>query len=118
MGVGAIVCFLWENASNAVMYEFFKHHSKGDDEFAKKYNTMKGCRTFWQIQYFSVAAIWGYIVLKPTGWLPWEIGGDKTIFEAYKDSLQLDKQPYMHCPRPVIVYALGTMGYHFGDSVF
>lgn len=61
------------------------------------------------------AAIWGYIVLKPTGWLCWEIGGEKSITEVFRTSMS--EVPYLKLPRPVLIYALGTMGYHFGDSV-
>lgn len=70
------------------------------------------------MQYFTAATIWGYSVLKNTGWLPWEIGGNKYLPVAFLDSIMRpDPMPYMKCPRPVLVYALGTMGYHFGDSL-
>ena len=29
----------------------------------------------------------------------------------------MSEMPYIKCPRPVLVYALSTMGYHFGDSL-
>ena len=43
----------------------------------------KALRFFFMMQYFFVAAVWGYIVLKPTKWLPWQLGGDLSIEEAF-----------------------------------
>lgn len=77
MVAGALIVLVWETASHALTYDFFSKHTKGDeDPERKKFYNNKACRTFWQVQYFAAAAVWGYIVLKPTGWLPWQIGGD------------------------------------------
>ena len=82
------------------MYPVFESHTKGEDSVLKKFYTTKACRTFWQVQYFVVATIWGYYVLLPTGWLSWHIGGDKTINEAVDITLKADPQmPYSKCPR-------------------
>jgi len=91
MVVGAFVCLVWEHVSHSLSYDFFAQHTKGDgDQQLKKFYTNKACRTFWQMQYFFIATIWGYMVLKPTGWLPWEIGGDKPLWEAAKVSIAAD----------------------------
>lgn len=114
--VGALAFNIWERASDVILYPIFAPLTKGDgDEQLKKFYTKKAIRTCWQVQYFTFAAIWGYSVLKPTGWLCWEIGGEMSITEVWK--ITMAEVPYLKCPRPVLIYALGTMGYHFGDSV-
>lgn len=102
------------------MYPIFEPHTKGSvDQQLHSFYTKKACRTFYQIQYFILATTWGYYVLLPTGWLPWQIGGDKSIDEAIDVSMYKTDppMPYTKYPRKVLVYALSTMGYHFGDCV-
>lgn len=84
----------------------------------KRFYTNKMCKTFYKFQYFTGASIWGYWVLSSTGWLPWHIGGIGPIQEAHHAAFSsLGVMPYFKCPRPVLVYALGTMGYHVFDAI-
>ena len=54
-------------------------------------------------------------MLKPTGWLSWHIGGDKSLDESFE--FMMAGLPKVHIPRQILVYALGTMGYHFCDAL-
>ena len=71
------------------------------------------------MQYFFLAIIWGYYVLHTTGWLPWHIGGHKTIGETIDVALSKTdpRMPYIKYARQILVYALGTMGFHVGDAI-
>jgi hypothetical protein len=92
--------------------------AKGEGEM-KKFYTNKMCKTFYKFQYFTVASIWGYWVLSSTGWLPWHIGGGRLSIEEAQNAAfsSLGAMPYFKCPRPVLIYALGTMGYHVFDAI-
>ena len=67
-----------------------------------------------------MAAIYGYFVLKPTGWLPWQIGGSSSVEDSFAlTTLKSEPpMPYAKTPRSVMIYGLVTMGYHFSDQVY
>lgn len=117
MIVGGVFCTVWERVTDVLMRSTFERLAKGEDEM-KRFYTNKMCKTFYKFQYFTGASIWGYWVLSSTGWLPWHIGGIGPIQEAHHAAFSsLGVMPYFKCPRPVLVYALGTMGYHVFDAI-
>lgn len=60
-----------------------------------------------------MSAYWGYSVLEPTGWLPWQLGGNNSFDDAFKSGVGVDEpMPMTKYPRSVLVYALATNGYH------
>lgn len=64
MIAGAVVCFLWRSASKRLTVEWLSKHTKGgNDPKLKSFYTEKACHTFWQVQYFLLAAVWGYTVI-------------------------------------------------------
>jgi len=87
--------------------------AKGDTPEMKEFYASKACFNSYKMQYFIFATIWGYLVLEPSGWLNWEIGGTLTIPEQTK--LLLPTMPFKAVPRGMQMYALVTMGFHAGD---
>jgi hypothetical protein len=73
------VCNIYEVVNRTLSFGIFKTVSKGDTEELRVFYAKKCCDNSFKMQYFIVAAIWGYIVLEPTGWLPWQLGGLQTI---------------------------------------
>lgn len=81
--LGALISTVWERISHSIFYPIFAPVAKGDDHEMRTFNTNKACRYFYQCQYFIIATIWGYHVLKPTGLLPWELGGEISVNESF-----------------------------------
>lgn len=115
MLVGAVACFVWEKMSFEMSSGIFNVFTKGgNDVKLKRFYTEKACKSFWMMQYFLASAIWGYVVLRPHGWLPWQIGGNVSLDEAWRVGAGAE-MPYKKTPRSVHIYALATMGFHFGN---
>jgi ceramide synthetase len=108
-----VVIHFWATLTESITSEYFRSIVKGADSQNKKHNLAKATRYCFQTQYFFVSAVWGYLVLQPTQWLPWQLGGSGTIEEAFERQIsKFDKFPFTKCPRQVEVYMLATMGYH------
>ena len=43
----------------------------GQDQELRTNYALKAARCTWQVAYFTIATVWGYLVLKDTKWLPW-----------------------------------------------
>lgn len=119
VAVSAVVCFFWEKSSSSLSHDFFTYLTKAsDDKDQKKYYVDKAKKSFYYMQYFVGVAVWGYVVLKPTGWIPWHLGGNKSIEEAYHDQMHLQGTfPFTKAPRPVLVFMLSTMGFHVSNII-
>ena len=76
---GAFICQIWEYTNFKLTFSTFRAIAKGETEENKEFFSRKSCRHFFLAQYFFVASVWGYLVLAPTDWLPWQLGGSKTI---------------------------------------
>lgn len=113
------MCFLWEKVTYNLSYGFYSQICKGgDDPKLKAFYTEKACHFTFLMQYFTVSAVWAYCVLKPTGWLPWQLGGSASLDEAFKAGVGLDvPMPLTKYPRSVLVYALATNGYHISAII-
>ena len=86
---------------------------KGDTPEMKEFYANKALANSYKMQYFVFASIWGFYVLKPSGWLNWEIGGTLSIAESTK--FLLSTMPYTPIPRNMQIYALVTLGFHVGE---
>ena len=62
--------------------------------------------------YFTVASVWGYLVLKDTNWLPWWMGGTQNTSDVAPNMWA--NAPFTPYPEPVFKYFLYTTGYHLG----
>ena len=87
----------------------------GEDEQLRLNYAKKAARCSYQATYFTVATIWGFIVLRDTAFLPWWMGGKNTTLESY-NTLFADS-PFTPYSTGVFNYFLYTTGYHFGGFV-
>lgn len=104
---------LYEYINKWLTLDFIRKLVKGETPELRDFYAKKACFNSYKMQYFAFATVWGYRVLKPSGWLNWELGGDISIAEMTK--LLLGTMPYMPIPRDLQIYALVTMGFHTGD---
>lgn len=104
---------IYEAVNAKVTYGLLFSVAKGRTDEMKQFFTKKACLNFYKMTYFTFATIWGYYVLKPTGWLPWHIGGSLSINEGF--DIWYKDMPFAPVPRSIQIYGLVTFGFHLGD---
>lgn len=109
----AVVCCLYEALNHKVVYGVFHSVAKGNTDELKHFFADKACLNFYKCTYFTFATVWGYLVLAPTGWLPWHLGGVLSLYESF--NLVSENTPFVPVSRPIQLYGLITMGFHLGD---
>jgi hypothetical protein len=63
-----------------------------------------------------VAFVWGLIVLKNEGWLPWVFGGNLSLQELLSDVL-VKNIPFGSPSKAVVDYGLYCAGYHYTELI-
>jgi hypothetical protein len=79
MIASAVAFCCYEFLNQRLTYTLLYSVAKGDTNDMKHFYTSKACFNFYKMQYFIFATVWGYLSLKPTGWLPWHLGGNLEI---------------------------------------
>lgn len=102
------------------------------DKTRKQFYSHKSARTAYQALYFLFVTIYGYIVLNEMNMIPWQLFGtgsstglnnnDNSDNKQYVSIVEavdncMSDRPYQKIPRSILIYALITLGYHFGDTI-
>lgn len=86
---------------------------KGDTAKDRQEHAKRAVDCFSKATYFFCSALWGYMVIKETNWLPWWMGGP----QGGGFSNMFENAPFTPCPKPVLEYSLFTMGFHTGQFI-
>lgn len=90
--------------------------SKKKDPFNRGRYIEKSTEGTSKACFHIIAFIWGWLVLKEVGWLPWCLGGTGRIDEVLTRNVK-QNIPFGSPPRAVVQYGLYTSGYHFSELI-
>lgn len=114
----SVVFAIIEMSVPSIFVPIFRPYCKvqpkdGDPKKLKEHNrrSTKMAYQFYRFIYFTVATVWGYVVLKDQYWFPYELGGVGSYADTFKEF------PYGNHAAGMKEYLLITMGFHVGGLV-
>jgi hypothetical protein len=76
----------------------------------------RSCEGTSKAVFHMVAFVWGWLVLRDLGWLPWCIGGTGALDDVLRKNIQ-SELPFGSPPRAIVRYGLFTSGYHYSELI-
>lgn len=108
----AIIIFFGIELTKKLTYNIFYYYCKEkNDEELRVSKTIKACTSFFKMNYYFFACVWGYVLLKDLYFIPPALFGSGRLEDIET------KFPYSGFPPMFRYYYLGTMGFHFYSTV-
>lgn len=108
----SVIIFIGIALTKKLTYSTFYYYCKEkNDEELRVSKTIKACTSFFKMNYYFAACVWGYVLMKDLYFLPPALLGTGRL-----ENIET-KFPYNGFPAEFKYYYLGTMGFHFYSSV-
>jgi hypothetical protein len=108
----AFIIFITIELTTKVTYPLFYYYCKEkNDEELRVSKTIKSCTSFYKMNYYFAACVWGYVLMKDLYFIPPALLGNGRLEDIET------KYPYSGYPPMFRYYYLGTMGFHLYSSV-
>jgi hypothetical protein len=76
----------------------------------------RSCESVAKATFHGIAFVWGWLVMRDAGWLPWVFGGNLSLQELFVDVIKKEI-PFGSPSKAVVDYGLYCAGYHYTELI-